>query len=96
MNSSVKVAGLVAILLIALGLLGMTIHKSLDNGETPNPNAGHPSKPHASAKGKAQVGNMTQEDFKANLKANRPDLDEAQLQKMTDEWWKVKSGQPTP
>lgn len=96
MNSSVKVAGLVAILIVALGLLGMTIRKSLDNGETPNPNAGHPTNPHPSAKGKPQVGNMTQEAFKANLKANRPDLTEPQLQKMTDEWWKVKSGQSTP
>jgi len=92
MKESYRVAGIVALVVFAIGLLGFSIRNSLDNGERPNPNAGHPSKK-PSSKNLSKVDNITEQDFKENLKANRPDLSEAELQKKADEWWKVKSGQ---
>ena len=88
-------AGLLAAAgLIALAVAGRSALNDGGLGESRNPNFGHPTKPagtrHAPA---VDFNHLTEEQYYEGLKAQRPDLSEAELRAKADHWWKVRNGE---
>lgn len=78
------------IALVALVLiLGFGWMKFNDNGERPNPRAGHPDRELLSRITVKDRNHETREEYANILRASRPDLSEAEVQAKADNFWKL-------
>jgi hypothetical protein len=96
LNKSLVTAGVGALAVILVCLVGFEVYSWSGNGESRNPNVGHPSKQSGfRGMSRSAADHMTEEQYLEFLKQNRPDLSQAELQQKADAWWKIKSGQTT-
>jgi hypothetical protein len=86
--------GLAVVVVVCLFVVGREVTTEGPVGESKNPNFGHATRQttrNATPGGNSQYA--SEQQYIEQLKSNRPELSDAERQKMADHWWAVKNGQ---